>query len=208
MNIDKANVILMELCHYGKELDRARKNNTPITFKSDCTIKFVSRFKMLINECLKSFGVSKILFYKQMFSNQIYVGCLFKLKDQLYRLRSSSLYHCYNDILRIEIMPICEVYDSKSKKIEYQSIWRRAKYYDLACDFETFKSAKLPRGQKCRLHDIVVLKDRWHDTRTFVKITGITVCGPIYYSVAYLDGSKQTGSYITEGRLTRIKNGI
>ena len=208
MDIEKANVMLTELCSYGMEVDKLRKNGGTVTFESDCIINFVNRFKKLMKECLSMFGISQIIFYRHICYNQIYVGGMFKFKDNYYRFRSSSMYHCYSDRLQIEIMPICEMYDQEKKKIEYQSIWRRSKYYTLEQNFEQFKISRLSKGQKCRAFDIVSIKDRWRDCRKLARITGVSVCGPIYYSVAYLDGSKMTSSYVTEGRLIKVKKGI
>lgn len=208
MDIEKVNIILSDICSSGMEVDKLRKNGGTVTFESDCVIKFVDRFKKLMKECLSKFEVDKIIFSRQICYNQIYIGGMFKLKDCYYKFRSSSMYHCYSDRLQIEIMPICEMYDKEKKKIEYQSIWRRSKYYSLEHNFELFKIAKLPKGQKCKAFDIVSIKDRWRDCRKLARITGVSVCGPIYYSVAYLDGSKMTSSYITEGRLIKVKKGI
>ena len=208
MNIEQANVMLTELCSFGVEIDKIRKNGGKVTFESDCIINFVDRFKKLMKECLSMFGISQIIFYRHICYNQIYVGGMFKFKDNYYRFRSSSMYHCYSNHIQFEVLPVCETYDRETQKTEYQSIWRRSKYYNLEPNFEQFKISRLPKGQKCRAFDIVSIKDRWRDIRRIAKIINVSVCGPIYYSVAYLDGSKMTSSYITEGRLIKVKKGI
>lgn len=208
MEQEKLNKLLKEICETGKALDNLSKNNKgSVTYQNNTVIKFIGQFKELIKEFFKQVGITNIMFKSMISYNQLYIGGMFKFKDNYYKIRGSSLWHCFEDHIQIEILPMCETYDSESQEISYKTIWRRTKYYLLKDNFEVLDTFKLPNPAKCKRFDIVSIKDKYRNIRKLAKITSVSVWGPVYYSVKYLDG-KAGSNLISESRVIKIKNGI
>ena len=179
-----------------------------LTFKSNLVISYCDLFKKLVKIYLSKLAISNIIFSKQNYYNRIYLGGMFKLKNEYYKF---SIYPPskwgYVNIFQLEIMPLCKI-NPEYGDAKLYPIYRRTKRYSWTNDFDSFSRITLPKPAKCKPQDIVIVRNRYDSTTKIAKILNVNVSGYVFYKVQYLDLGKIVESYITEPRIKLVKNGI
>lgn len=173
--------------------------------------KLYNQFKEVMAYCFEQLNINQVMFSRSFSPNRtnMYLGGMFKYKDNNYKFQISSLYYCGYGQLNLNVLPMCKTCHEESDDFFWEPIWRKQKNLLLQEGFKALYIFKFPRPAKCTKHDLVRVSRRYYNDEKYLgRIVGVTVCGPVYYSVKPLNKSGRTFNYITEGRLTKIKKGL